>query len=223
VLKYIAKDIYSPIIISPFHNTTDSNGKFDIYVTSDLWSSAAGTAKLSWSTWSGKLLNLSTPSSIPVSVGAINTTLIYSTNINTLLEAANLDPKDVVLKMTISMTGSLPNSNSTQTFTHENWFHPVPLSQAKLLDPGLTISHQKSEPKGKIVVEASNGVAAWVWLDYTESPNVLFSENGFWLGKGEKKEVGVEIVKPEGFVWKGKPGVSSLWDVGNPRNGTVHL
>jgi beta-mannosidase len=168
-------------------------------------------------------VNLSTPSSIPVTVGAINTTLVYSTNINTLLSEANLDPKDVVLKLSITMNGSLPNSNTTQTFTHENWFHPVPLSQANLVNPGLTISYQESDFKGKFVVSATKGVASWVWLEYSESPHVLFSENGFWLGKGETKEVEFEMVQTEGVKWSGSPSVESLWNLSNPKNGTTHV
>jgi beta-mannosidase len=110
------------------------------------------------------------------------------------------------------MTGSLPNNPKTQTFTHENWFHPVPLSQANLVDPGLTITYAEQNENGKFVVEATKGVAAWVWL----SSIAQFDDNGFWLGKGEKKEIGFEIVKQEGVEWKGVVGVESMWNlVGN--------
>jgi beta-mannosidase len=207
--QYTAKDIYQPIIISPFLNTTEANGTFEIYVTSDLWKPATGTAKLSWYSWSGKSLNISTPSSIPVVVGAINSTIIYSTNIDSLLSASGLDPKDVVLKLSISMTGSLPNNPNTQTFTHENWFHPVPLSQANIVDPGLTITHKEQKGKKIVVVEATKGVAAWVWLN---SP-AQFDDNGFWLESGEKREVQYEILEPKEAEWKGIVGVESLWDL----------
>ncbi|EOD48667.1 glycoside hydrolase family 2 protein [Neofusicoccum parvum] len=211
VLHYVAKDIYQPVVVTPFWNRT--TGLLEVYVTSDLWTPATGTANFSWVTYAGTPLNISTATSAPVAVGALNTTRVLSANTNDIL--ASVNPADALLVMDVSVEGALPNTNATTTFTHRNWWHASTLADAKLVDPGVSVAHvgEVGGGNGKFVVTAEKGVAAWVWLDYPEGAVVFFDENAFWLLPGESKEVGYTMQKDEtGGAWVDGVTVGSLWD-----------
>ncbi|KAL2351880.1 hypothetical protein BJ546DRAFT_1101911 [Cryomyces antarcticus] len=159
VLHYVAKDIYQPVIISPSYNRT--TGDLQVYVTSDLWTPATGSANFSWYDWSGTQLNISTP------IGH--------------------DLTNVIMKVETTVEGRLSNSNTATTFRHENWFHPAPLSQAKLVDPGPTLS--SSNCTKNFTVQATTGAAAWVWLDNPTGTLLNFDSSGFWLLPNQTGEV----------------------------------
>lgn len=212
VLHYIARDIYQPVVITPFYNTTTS--LLEVYVTSDLWTPATGTATFRWLTYAGTpLANITTPASTPLTVGALNTTLVLSTNTSDL----GFDPTNTLLVLDVAVDGTLPNANTnaTQPFTHRNIWHATPLASAQLVDPGLSVSHvgEVGGPGGKFAVRADKGVAAWVWLDYPEGAVVVFEDNGFWLLPGESREVGYVVQRDgTGGAWVDGVGVGSLWD-----------
>lgn len=209
VLHYTAKDIYQNVIITPFGNST--TGDLQVYVTSNLWSSVSGTANFSWYDWSGNALNISTPTLANFDVGAINTTRVLQTNLKDVL--GSHDPKDVVLRLETTVEGKLPNSDFLQSFSHENWFHAAPLSQANLADPGL----QLTTTDNSVSVQATKGVAAWVWLDYPAGALVQFDANGFWLRAGETKTVGYKVVSDTiNGAWIKNVTVQSLWDMTTP-------
>ena len=205
VLHYVAKDIYSPVIIAAYRNVT--NDDLEIWVISDLWDEVAAEVTLSWYDWAGNSLNVSAEVASEVSVGAINGTKVLDSNVETLLRGYNGD--DALLRMDVVAKGKMPNSNATRTFTHTNWFHAAPLSRAKLGDPGL----EMSAGEDAFTVKATAGVAAFVWLDYPAGAVLSFEENGFWLGKGEEKVVGYRV-KSDGTGGKWKEGVTvrSLWN-----------
>jgi beta-mannosidase len=206
VLHYTAKDIYQNIIITPFSNV--STGDFEVYVTSDLWTPANGTVTFAWYDWSGNFLNVSTPASVDFNVGAINTTRVLQGNLNKLL--ATYDPRNVVLRMQVTAQGKLPNSNVTHTFSHINWFHAAPLSQAALINPGLQTRYYGDS----FSVRASKGVAAWVWLDYPAGSIMQFDSNGFWLSAGEERTVTYKVVSGTiDEAWAKGVTVQSLWDI----------
>jgi len=190
MLHYGAKDVYEPVIISPFYNTT--TGDLEVYVTSDLWTPARGNASFSWYDWSGKALNISTPSTVEVNVGAINTTRVLQTNTFETLNSTGLDYSNVVMRMETEVLGQLPNTNETRTFRHENWFHASPLSTAKLVDPGIEMRY--SNDTKNFTVTVTSGVAAWVWLDYPDGAVVQFDSNGFWLGVNQTREIGYTVL-----------------------------
>ncbi|KAF4306315.1 Glycoside hydrolase family 2 immunoglobulin-like beta-sandwich [Botryosphaeria dothidea] len=213
VLHYVAKDIYQNVIITPFWNRT--TGLLEVYVTSDLWKSATGTVNFSWVTYDGTALNVSTPTSAPVEVGAINTTRVLSANTNDIL--ADIDPTNALLVLDVSVEGSPINTNTTATFTHRNWWHASTLADARLVDPGLSVAHSGDMGTGKFIVTAADGVATWVWLEYPEGAVVFFDANAFWLLPGESKEVGYTVQKDDtSGAWVDGVTVSSLWDNTTP-------
>ena len=150
---------------------------------------------------------------MPVTVGAINSTKVLHTNTDDILK--NFDPRDAILRMSVDVKGSLPNSNITRTFSHENWFHASPLKTAKLQDPGLKLSY--SNATKKFSVTATSGVAAWVWLDYPSGAVLNFDSNAFWLMPHETREVGYTVkIDHTNGAWINGVTVQSMWDQTQP-------
>ncbi|KAL2048389.1 hypothetical protein N7G274_000300 [Stereocaulon virgatum] len=205
VLHYIAKDIYQPVIISPFYNIT--TGDFQIYVTSDLWSPATGTATFQWYQWDGSpITNISTPSTI-FTVGALNTTRVYATTIVN----STLNYNNAVLYMNITAEGQLPNTDTTTTFTHENFFHARSLAEAEMMDPGISLTY--SNDTENFTVEATSAIAVWTWLDYPAGMLLNFDSNGFLLLPGQPREVSYTLKSgTTNGSWVDQVTVESLWN-----------
>lgn len=205
VLHYAAKRTYENVIVAPYFNVT--TGNLSVWVTSDLWSPASGTVTFDWYDWGGSKLDVNTTSSVDFTVGAINSTEVLQTNTSTILR----DPTNAVLRMRVQAQGSMPNSNKSMNFEHENWFHASPLNTAQLQDPGLQMSH--SNDTGTFDVTASTGVSAWTWLDYPAGAVVTFDDNGFWLAKGETKKVGYRVKSDStDGAWIDGVTVMSMWN-----------
>ena len=204
VLHYIAKDIYQPVIIASYWNY--ATGDLTAYVTSDLWTPASGTATLTWYSYNGSMLI--PPSYVPFNVGALNTTQVLQANTSTL--PFSID--DAILKMNITAASALPNTNETRTFKHEYFFHSLSLSKGQLVDPGLTLSYDNFT--GNFTVEATKGVAAWVWLDIPAGTLGNFNENGFWLVPSDgPRELSVTVKNDtSGGSWVEGVTVGSLWN-----------
>lgn len=209
VLHYIAQDIYQPIIVSPFWDS--STGELEIYVTSDLWESATGTVELTWLDLSGNPFsnNADTPTSVTFQVGALNTTKIYSTNIQS--SSANLTTNsNSILILSLSARGYLPNSNPA-SFLHLNYFSPVFPKDLDIVDPGLELTYDPSS--GTFTVEAKSGVSLYTWLDYPAGVVGYFEKNAFVLTPGQKKEIGFVVQEDNtGGKWVDAVTVRSLWD-----------
>lgn len=209
VLHYMARDIYQPVIVSPFWNYT--TGDLSVYVTSDLWESARGSVKLTWVDMSGKPIpgNAGTPEMKQFTVGGLNTTKIWSANVHDL----SLNRKDAVLVLDLNALGHLPNSESgpVSTFTHRNWATTVFPNQLALVDPGLQASYDKAT--ATFTVEAKKGVSLYTWLDYPAGVVGYFDDNSFTLLPGEKKRVRFTVQKDEtNGNWVQGVTVQSLWD-----------
>jgi beta-mannosidase len=210
VLHYIAKDRYKNVIISPFFDP--DTGRLEIYATSDLFDSVKANATFTWYDWSGKPLKTATTIDAKNSfeIGAINTTKVAAWKIDEALKG--IDNSSVVLKMDIIAVGNLPNSKKEQVFTHQNWYHPVPLSKVKLEDPGLKITHNAEKKVFRI--EATKAIAPWVWIDYPAGAVVTFEDNGFWLKPGDSRDLTYEVQSDEtAGKWATGVTVESLWNM----------
>lgn len=205
ILHYTAKDIYQPVIISPFYNIT--TGDLEIYVTSDLWSPASGIATFQWYHWDGTpITNLSAPSTA-FTVGALNTTRVLATTIDN----STLDFNNALLYMNITAQGQLPNTDTTTMFNHENFFHAFSLADAELVDPGIVLRYDNTTKN--FTVEATTGIAVWTWLDYPAGALLNFAENGFLLLPGRPREVGFTLKNDStGGAWVDGVTVESLWN-----------
>lgn len=210
VLHYVARDIYQPIIVSPFWNS--STGDLSVYVTSDLWETTHGNVTFTWMDLAGNLIqdNAGTPRTQSFSVGAINTTRIYETNIAKLVLPS---PKDAVLIMNITARGHLPNqeSKSLTTFVHRNQFTSVYPKDLELKDPQLQLSYDADA--NTFTVEALSAVSLYTWLDYPAGVVGYFEDNSFSLVPGEKRTLRFIVQKDDtGGNWTDAVTVRSLWD-----------
>ena len=208
VLHYAARRAYENVIVAPYYNVT--TGNLSVWVTSDLWSPASGSVSFDWYDWAGNALNVSNaPSTVNFTIGAINSTQVMQTNTSVALR----DPTNAVLRMRIEADGERPNAapGVRTHFAHENWFHASPLNTAQLQDPGLELTH--SNQTGAFSVRATKGVAAWAWLDYPGSAVVTFEDNGFYLAKGEQREVRYRVKSDNtDGAWVDGVTVQSLWN-----------
>lgn len=210
VLHYVARDIYQPIIVSPFWNYT--TGDLSVYVTSDLWETARGSVNLTWLDLSGKPIpgNAGTPQAKQFTVGGINTTEIYSANVADLSLGRRTN---AVLVLSLNARGPLPNAEngSVSTFTHHNQVTTVFPNRLSLVDPKIQISHDG--PADTFTVEAKNGVSLYTWLDYPSGVVGYFDDNAFTLVPGEKKTVHFTVQLDEtNGKWAQGVTVQSLWD-----------
>lgn len=219
ILYYAAKDIYSPVIVYPYwnRNTTD----LAVYVTSDLQNPISGTMSYQWFDYHGNALSVGgtvtidahrngshhgngtqpspKPNTINFNVGAINTTeVLHYPNLRNTLTNSNITLTNAVLVLSIE-AGS---------YTHKQFFHPANLVDVDLPDPGLKLTQNGNS----FTVTATKAVAAWVWLEYdTNDVQGYWSENGFWLNKGESKDV-MFTVFSGGGDWASTVTVRSVWD-----------
>ncbi|KAK3670317.1 hypothetical protein LTR78_009771 [Recurvomyces mirabilis] len=207
VLHYAAKDIYEHVIVAPYYNIT--TGNLSVWVTSDLWSPISGKATFAWYDWNGDKLDINMTASTNFKVGAINSTQVLQAFTTEAL--AGKDMTNAVLHMTVEAEGSLPNDNQTRTFKHENWLHPTALKNAQLVDPGLQLSYSNSTKN--FTIEATSGVAAWVWLDYPAGAVVNFDSNAFWLLSNQTREVSYNVKSDTtNGGWIEGVTVQSLWN-----------
>ncbi|KAL2819589.1 glycoside hydrolase superfamily [Aspergillus cavernicola] len=208
VMHYVSRDIYQPIIVSPFWNYTTSD--LEVYVTSDLWDSAKGTVNLTWLTLSGHPIadNAGTPTTLPFTVGAINTTIVYNTNIRDLNFP---DPRDAILIISVSGQGHLPNSEDITSFAHENYFTPAFPKDLAIVDPQIELSY---DTQTKVfTVEAKAGVSLYTWLDYPAGLVGYFEQNAFTLVPGQKKHIRFVVQENHSnSEWQRDVTVRSLWD-----------
>lgn len=207
VMHYAAKDIYQPVIVAPFFNSKD--GVLDVWVISDLWSPIYASVNLTWVDWTGQQIDMSPSISQGVDVGAINGTKVTSFNTTELFSGQ--DKRNILLRMDVLARGNLPNTDKDQIFRHTNWFHAAPLSNAKLVDPGLQFNYNAANKK--FSVKATTGVAAWVWLDYPAGAVLNFDANGFWLLPGQEKQIGYTVKSDTtDGKWIEDVLVRSIWD-----------
>lgn len=242
-MHYAAGNAFKDVIVHGFFDA--ETDEVEVWVMSDLWERAHGDVWIEWSDWSGRELR-----SIKrrISVDALGATMAWKGG---AMEKLPLRPEgggryhrsDVVMRVSVNAEGYCPNNDTLQSFEHEAWLAPTPLSTSKSVDPGLKLTYLDSgmpdpwlqarlgqqidqkrltahdEPvanvasQGTSVVEATTGVAAWVWLDYPSGTIIEFEANGFWLARGQTRAVGYKVVSDTtDGKWKDGVTVQSLWN-----------
>ncbi|KAI1387515.1 glycoside hydrolase family 2 protein [Hypoxylon trugodes] len=213
VLHYIAKDIYQPVVLAPQFDV--DTGILKIYAVSDLWSEVKGKASLGWIGWDGSVVNTDL-GDVEFTIQPINATVIATLDIRELTSNGTVDAKDVLLVANLTATGTPPNTETTKTYTHTNWFTPTPLASASLMDPGLSVEYDSGADE--FVVRAEKGTSAWTWIALgdgdADETIVAFDNNGFLLRKGEEKRLGYKLIgnNAEKEGWKDRVGATSIWD-----------
>ncbi|KAF7979728.1 hypothetical protein HWV62_41090 [Athelia sp. TMB] len=173
-LHYGARDIYEPVIIAPYYDST--SGDVQVWTTSDLWNPVQGNATIQWYDWTGKPLGNGTADhQSAVTIGAVNSTQFYSFNVNTL----PFSLQNAVAFLSVGAT-----SNGVH-YSHTHRFIPLPLSQSDVVssiqNPQLTITHV-----GNVFTVHSQAVAGFVWLEHPAGVRGYWSDNNFWMLPGTK-------------------------------------
>ncbi|ORX40210.1 glycoside hydrolase superfamily [Kockovaella imperatae] len=144
-----------------------------------------------------------TVSTVNVRVEPVNSTMVlnWSDVVKTLKTQANVS--DAIMRLSVDAGNGM---------THTSWYHPAYLVNSALQDPGLTLT-QGSD--GSFTVTATKAIAAWVTLDYSaHQVQGFWSENAFWLQKGESKTIQLNVWNDwtgDGS-WKNGITVRSMWD-----------
>ncbi|KAJ7187692.1 glycoside hydrolase family 2 protein [Mycena pura] len=177
VLQYGMTTAFSPLTIYPFW--TPDNQTLEVIVTSDRWETVEGSAQLTWYDWRGTMLSTSKHA---FSVPTLNNSLISrAVGLNSILPAGK---KAADVWMLLNLTAQVDN----KTVTNEQYFTPVSLASAPLLDPRIRV---KSTADLTFTLSALGGVAPWTWLDHPAGTIGSFVDNstglpsnGFYLVPG---------------------------------------
>lgn len=219
VLQYVAKDIYSEVVVAPVWNLT--SGILSVYVVSDLWTEVSGHITLSWLDWAGEELDIplddGTRSSTTTryTVGPLNSTLLATFNISQDFGADANDAANAIFVANLTATGTPVNTNVTKTFSHTNYWTPTPLASAALTDPGLHVAYDEQGDQFTITAGTGNGIWTWISLDPVDSATtiVVFDDNGFFLRKGESKTISYSVLgDSESSGWQERVTVESIWN-----------
>jgi len=214
VLYYTAKDIFSPVIVYAYYNV--SNYDLQVWVTSDLWETVKGMVEYEWIDWGGKQLSVASnatagSASGAFTVGPINSTQVLNwPNAKAALHSNGVNVSDAILHVNISATGE----QSHQPYAHEYYFHPAALNEVPLQDPKLLLTHTGGSGMVDFTVTAQDAVAAWVWLEIpTNAVLGYWSDNGFWMNKGESKTVTFKVWEDwTAGKWVETVNVRSMWN-----------
>lgn len=182
----------------------------------------SGIVSYEWIDWNGKPLSLTTNStakapgskgSLPFTVGALNSTQVLRyDNVHEALSSRNQSASNAILRLSVTAHAA---DNKGKTYKHSYFFHPTTLNNTTIPDPGLKLTRGGSSGKRvSFTVTAAKATAAWVWLDYqTNAVKGYWSENGFWLMKGESRTVTFSIQEDwSAGAWVKTVGVRSLYD-----------
>ncbi|OSD01219.1 glycoside hydrolase family 2 protein [Trametes coccinea BRFM310] len=182
VLQYGMANIYSPVVIYPFW--TPDNQTLEVTVTSDRWDVVNGTAQLTWYDWSGNELNSSTTLfSVP---SLNNSVILQAQGLDNILPQGK-DAADVWLRL------NLTAETDNRTVTHEQFFTPISLASANLVDPAINVTAGSNLT---FTLSAQGGVAPFTWLDHPAGTVGYFADNttglplnGFFLVPGIDRTV----------------------------------
>jgi beta-mannosidase len=212
LLHYGVRDLFRPVIIAPYFDA--QSGRLEVWVTSDLLVAVEGTARMEWYDWVGQRLMPRGTVQAAVSVGPVNSTLVWSVDVGAL--PFSMDNAVAILSIdAVTVTGG----HLRKEYKHTHPFYPIPFSslqvQRNLRDPHLRLSYSAENGTFEFTVD-SDAVAAWVWLDHPKGVRGYFTENGFWMVPG-KRVVGFVIWDDRtGGGWVHGVRVGSLWDLTRP-------
>ncbi|EIN11243.1 glycoside hydrolase family 2 protein [Punctularia strigosozonata HHB-11173 SS5] len=182
VLNYGLATAFSSVVINAFW--TPDNQTLEVLVTSDRWEAVKGTAELSWYTWNGTLLSNNT---VHFTTPALNNSVVFSgTGLDQILPPGS-DPKDVWLRMNLIAVAD------KRIVTNEQFFTPVSLADANLVDPLISVIRGKDLT---FTLRAAGGVAPWTWIDHPAGTVGYFIDaithlpsNGFYLVPGQDRTI----------------------------------
>ncbi|KAI0644693.1 glycoside hydrolase family 2 protein [Trametes meyenii] len=208
VMQYALSNIFTPVMAFPFW--IPEREELEIAVSSDRWDAVQGSVQLTWYDWSGRTLNTS---SYPFAVPSLNSTVVHQAQGlgNILPAGSNASDVWAHLNLTAEVDG--------QNATHEQYFVPISLANANLVDSVIKITPGDNST---FTLSAQGGVAPFTWMDHPAGTVGYFVDdvsgkplNGFYLIPGQDRTLRfvqsaalskVAEPSPEDFV------VRSLWN-----------
>ncbi|KAI0309749.1 glycoside hydrolase family 2 protein [Amylostereum chailletii] len=182
VLQYTLSSVFQPVVISPFW--TPDNQTLEIMVTSDRWEEVEGVAQWTWFNWAGEALNSTT---VNVTIPTLNNSVVFSGQGLDSILPEGAQATDVWLLMNVTATVD------NETLTNEQYFTPISLANATLLDPQIQVT---SSDNSTFTLSAQGGVAPWTWIDHPSGTVGVFVDqetgrplNAFYLVPGFNRTV----------------------------------
>ena len=173
-----------------------------MWVASDAWSSANGSVNATWLNWAGDVLNTTEyPFVLP---GLASMQLDERQGWSAILPP-NSEAFDAILLLNLTA-----QTEERDWYTHENFLVPKYLSHAQLINPGLTM---KQVGPRTWRVEATRGVAAYVWLSHPIGVTGYFDDNAVFMRKGQSCDFVFTVLNDKtSGKWVENVRVRSLWD-----------
>lgn len=199
VLQYVAGQVFHRVAVSSWIEPT--NTTFNLWVVSDSWEPVSGTVTATWMTWAGDILNTT---EYPFTLSELNSTALDERTGWSQILPNSAKSSDAVLLL------NLTAHSNVSTFMNQNFLVPHYLSNARLVDPGLKLSKVEGRTWR---VEASWGVAAYVWLSHPIGVTGYFDQNAVFLAKGETRDFKFTVLKDTtDGAWEASVRVRSMWD-----------
>ena len=173
-LHYYARRFYQPILLSICEEGTDA----EIHVTNDTLETIHAVVKWQLRKNTSEIIKEGT---VEGKVNKLSSACLQSLSFADELAGSNI--RDTYLECTLYIDGK-DISEATVLFTKPKHFHFV--------DPGLTFQVEEESDRFIISVQAENGLAKNVELDF-EEVDAIFSDNYFDLSRGNIKKV--ELLK----------------------------
>lgn len=163
--QYVTKQAYEQVVASSWFEPT--NETYSIWVASDSWEATKGIITTSWYNWDGEVLSSET---YDYSLDPLESSEVVSfTGWQNILP-----PLSSIEKSVLNINLEAQETCSGRQYQSRNHWVPDYLSSSSISDPGLEI-----EFVGNLEwrVEATRGVAAYVWL--TEPAGIIgyFNDN----------------------------------------------
>ncbi|KAJ7840802.1 family 2 glycoside hydrolase [Mycena olivaceomarginata] len=188
VLYYAAKDIFSPVIVNAYYNTSGGTSDLQIWVTSDLFAPVSGIVSYSWVNYTGGRDNRRH------ALHRKHKRKRGGRECNSRHRAALCGPQQHA------------GGERAQAALRDPGL--------ALTKPKVPTSNSAAGSTYTFTVSAPKAVAAWVWLDVsTNAVTGYWTENGFWLKEGESRSM-VFTVWEDWSKGKWVDGVNarSVWD-----------
>ncbi|KYQ93101.1 beta-mannosidase [Tieghemostelium lacteum] len=193
-LHYFAKKFYEPLLLS-FNEPLDNADQLEVWVTNDKTANISkGTEKHDITV---KVLNIKDSTIFKtLTYEQLEIPLESSKCYSTLKKSELFNSTDAKVHANYIVLATLDSGKEKQ----ENIYYPVPFKHFNLQSPNIQLKSvsRKSDDVMELVLESSNAIALFVWVE-TTNHNPLkgyFSDNGFILLKKQPLSIYFNLSTP---------------------------
>jgi beta-mannosidase len=195
-LQYLARQFFSPVLVSGVENT--AKGTVELYITSDKLEEQYGI--LSWNVTDVSGLSL-LKGNKPVTIASRKSVKVQVLDLSGLIKEYGL--RSLMIWTDVSIGGETVSSN---------YIYFTKPKHMELLDPRIQ-TDVKTRGKGEVVITlTAKAPALYTWVE-VEGEDARFSDNFFHLVPGKPVKITVKAQQPLSLKeLKDKLKVRSLWD-----------